>query len=204
MSANKLNQLLPKIQDILNDENLAVVPSRKSDLKKIYSDPDFYEKLNEFNTIVNTPPNAKWLKNHPTAKTDKGQPILYMPIGRIEWLLTYVFLATKVTVKSVQVIANSVVVTITLHVLHPVLAEWQETDGVGAAPINTKAGAGPTDFANILASSVQTATPAAKSYAIKDAAETLGKLFGKDLNRADEISYSTMSTRFDETPKPLN
>lgn len=36
------------------------------------------------------------------------------------------------------------------------------------------------------------AVPAAKSYAIKDAAEMFGKIFGKDLNRKDEISYMEM------------
>lgn len=35
-------------------------------------------------------------------------------------------------------------------------------------------------------------TPAAESYAIKDAAEKIGKLFGKDMNRADQINYDNL------------
>ena len=36
------------------------------------------------------------------------------------------------------------------------------------------------------------AAPAAESYAIKDAAEKLGKIFGKDLNRKDVIGYESL------------
>lgn len=34
------------------------------------------------------------------------------------------------------------------------------------------------------------ALPAAKSYAIKDACEHIGKLFGRDLNRTDTLVHS--------------
>jgi hypothetical protein len=36
------------------------------------------------------------------------------------------------------------------------------------------------------------AAPAAESYAVKDAAEKIGKIFGKDLNRKDEIIYDSL------------
>jgi len=39
---------------------------------------------------------------------------------------------------------------------------------------------------------VMKAAPAAESYAVKDAAEKIGKLFGKDMNRADKIMYNTL------------
>jgi len=41
---------------------------------------------------------------------------------------------------------------------------------------------------------VMKAAPAAESYAVKDAAEKIGKLFGKDMNRADKIMYDTLPT----------
>jgi len=37
------------------------------------------------------------------------------------------------------------------------------------------------------------AAPAAESYAVKDAAEKIGKIFGKDLNRADQIVYDELA-----------
>ena len=36
------------------------------------------------------------------------------------------------------------------------------------------------------------AAPSAESFAIKDAAEKLGKIFGKDLNRKDAMAYDSL------------
>ena len=47
--------------------------------------------------------------------------------------------------------------------------------------------------------------PAAESYAVKDAAEKLGKLFGKDLNRKDAFGYTALGNKFDMmTPEQGN
>ena len=67
---------------------------------------------------------------------------------------------------------------------------WQ--DGVGAAPLQTDKGAGAIDFNKIKNDAVMKAAPAAESYAVKDATEKIGKLFGKDLNRADKILYDSL------------
>jgi hypothetical protein len=64
-------------------------------------------------------------------------------------------------------------------------------DGVGAAELQTKTGASASDLAAINTGAVMMALPMAKSYAIKDAAENLGKLFGRDLNRKDVLAYTT-------------
>jgi hypothetical protein len=37
------------------------------------------------------------------------------------------------------------------------------------------------------------AAPAAKSYAVKDAAEQIGAIFGKNLNRADKANYDSLA-----------
>lgn len=161
-------------------------------LDDLYGDIELVGKQNDLNKLLNQPPLPAWLKPHPTAtrKVDgKNVPILYLPIERVEFLLTSIFIEWTVEVKTVQTIANSVVVTVRLGVVNPISGQWQYNDGVGAAPINTKAGAAATDFGQVLHSSVQTAAPAAESYAIKDAAEKFGKIFGKDMNRADEINY---------------
>ena len=42
------------------------------------------------------------------------------------------------------------------------------------------------------AGAIQTGLPAAKSYAISDAADCIGKIFGKDLNRNAEMDYQPM------------
>ncbi|MCK5612897.1 hypothetical protein KAR91_64080, partial [Candidatus Pacearchaeota archaeon] len=65
-----------------------------------------------------------------------------------------------------------------------------------AAPIQTDKDAAATDFSKVKTDAVMKAAPAAESYAIKDAAEKIGKLFGKDLNRADGIAYDNLRNTF--------
>jgi hypothetical protein len=86
---------------------------------------------------------------------------------------------------------NAVYVTVRLHLQHPVTGEMFYMDGVGAAELQTKTGASASDLAAINKGAVMMALPMAKSYAIKDAAENLGKLFGRDLNRKDVLAYTT-------------
>jgi len=149
-----------------------------------------FANQNDFQAALNVPPPASWLKAHPMTKT------LYIPIGRVEWLLTQIFVQWRCEILSTVVIANSVVMTVRLHVLNPLTKQWECQDGIGAAPISTEKGAAATDFTKVLTASVQQAAPAAKSYAIKDAAECFGKVFGKDLNRKDEVMYDGMEGRF--------
>lgn len=68
---------------------------------------------------------------------------------------------------------------------------WQ--DGVGAAPLQINSGKGAIDFNEIKSNAVMLAAPASETYAIKDAAEKIGKIFGKDLNRHDQIMYDSLS-----------
>lgn len=143
-------------------------------------------KDNALNVLLNQPPPAAWVKTHPMSKT------AYLPIDKVEYLLTKIFIKWNVEVKQVQVIANSAVVTVRLYYQNPMsgLMEWQ--DGVGAAPIHTSKGKGAMDWNEVLADSVMKAVPSAKSFAVKDAAEELGKIFGKDLNRKDTVVYDTL------------
>ena len=141
----------------------------------------------QLSVILNTEPPKQWIKIHPIAKGVK-----YLPIERVEYLLTRIFISWNVDIKSVQILANSVLVTIRLY-YQDVFSDrmlWQ--DGIGAAPLQTDKGAGAIDFNKIKNDAVMKAAPAAESYAVKDAAEKIGKLFGKDLNRADKILYNSL------------
>jgi hypothetical protein len=172
---------------------------------ELYGEVEVASKHNELNKLLNLRPKAEWLKHHPLVKIKKDNveiPLPYMPIERVEYLLTSIFIRWRVEVKNVQVIANSVVVTVRLWYRDPITGEWDWQEGVGAAPIQTDKGASATDFSKVKSSAVQMAAPAAKSFAIKDAAECLGKIFGKDLTRPDEISYlESLNSKFNE---PLN
>ena len=153
----------------------------------VSGDIDLKWQQNELNKLLNEEPPKAWLKDHPMAKNVK-----YIPIERVEYMLTRIFKKWNVEVRQVQVIANSVVVTVRLF-YQDVLSNdllWQ--DGIGAAPIQTDKGAGAMQWDKAKSDAVMKAAPAAESYAVKDAAEKIGKLFGKDMNRADKIMYNTL------------
>lgn len=157
-------------------------------LKELYDgDLGLKKEQNDINVLLNQPPAPSWIKEHPFAKGIK-----YIPIERIEYLLTRLFLQWRVEVKTIQIIANSVVVSIRLHYQNIQNDEWSWQDGIGAMPIQVNKGKGAMDWNETKSDAVMKAAPAAESYAIKDAAEKIGKLFGKDLNRKDEIGYDSL------------
>jgi len=155
-------------------------------IKELYSgDMAALQKQSQLQGLLNQPPKKDWIKQHPFVKG-----VAYIPIQRIEWLLTKIFLNWRIDIKDTKIIANSAVVTIRLHYQNVIDQEWNWQDGVGAAPIQTDREASATDFSRVKTDAVMKAVPAAESYAIKDAAEKIGKIFGKDLNRGDEIVYA--------------
>jgi hypothetical protein len=161
---------------------------------------------NDLNILLNHPPKPEWIKEHPfinrkDPNTGEWGPLQYLPIERVEYLLTSIFILWRTEVRQVQMIANSILVTVRVHYRNPVTDEMEWQDGLGASPIQTDEGASATDFSKVKSGAIMMAAPAAKSFAIKDAAEMLGKIFGKDLNRADQIAYESMAGKFDETPK---
>lgn len=170
---------LPAIKDLYDEKELILL-----------------EKENALNVLLNQPPKTEWVKQHPMFAKVK-----YLPIERVEWLLTRIFIRWRVEVKDTKLIGNSVVVTVRLHYLAVTDNEWTWQDGVGAAPLQTDKDAGAIEFDKLKNDAVMKAAPAAESYAIKDAADKLGKLFGKDLNRADQIMYDSLIGTFDTAEK---
>ena len=158
-------------------------------LKDLYDgDLELKGRQSDFNVLINQPPKASWIREHPFARGVK-----YIPIERIEYLLTALFIQWRVEVKEIKQVANSVVATVRLHYQNVVNDEWSYQDGVGAAPLQTDKGAGSIDINNLKSNAVMLAAPAAETYAVKDAAEKIGKIFGKDLNRKDEIIYDSIA-----------
>lgn len=142
-------------------------------------------KNDAFNALVNNPPKADWVKEHPFAKKVK-----YLPIDKVEYLMTKIFQVWNVEVKNVAQLFNSVSVTVRVHYKSPVSGEMLYHDGVGAVGVQTNAGASASDMNAIKQDAIMKALPAAKSYAIKDACEHIGKIFGRDLNRTDTLAHT--------------
>lgn len=175
-----------------------IVKYKLPDINDIYSDKVALAKQNDLNVILNHPPKPEWVKDHPVAKKVK-----YIPIERVEYLLTSIFTKWSVEVKQIQLIANSVVVTIRLYFRNPITGEMEYQDGIGASPLQTDQGASATDWEKIKSDAVMKSAPAAESFAVKDAAEKIGNLFGKDLNRADKIMYDSLLGKFDESKEDI-
>lgn len=166
-------------------------------IEDLYTDIELSSKQNDLNRLLNCQPKQEWVFENKFANNSK-----YMKVGTIEYLLTSIFIKWRLEVRALQIIANSVVATVRLYVVDPVTGEWDWQDGVGASPIQTEKGAAATDFSKVNTAAVQMAAPAAETYAFKDAAEKFGRLFGKDLNRKDEMNYEdTLQKRFN--PKEI-
>ncbi len=161
---------LPSIQELRNDESLTIL-GRENDL----------------NVLLNEEPNPAWVIKNKFANNS-----LYVPIARLEWLMTRIFVNWYTEVLSVNLIANSIGVTVRVHYRNPVTGEMQWTDGVGASAMQVNEGKGATDFMELKKNAVEIGLPKAKTEAIKDAIGDLGRLFGRDLNRKDTPEYRSM------------
>jgi hypothetical protein len=143
-----------------------------------------------FQVLVNQEPKQEWVKKHPMTND------FYIPIERVEWLLTNIFLKWRVEIKDSKMVGNSIVVTVRLHYFNQLDNEWTWQDGIGASPLQTEKNAGAIEWDKIKSAAVQMGAPAAESYAVKDAAEKIGKLFGKDLNRKDNLNYEALKDKY--------
>ena len=141
-------------------------------------------KNEQLNQLVNAQPQPKWIKENKFAGNSK-----YIPVSIIETLLLRIFTKYRVEILNQGTAFNSVYVTVRLHYLCPVTNEWNFHDGIGAVQLQTKQGSSPAQLENINNNAVMMAFPMAKSYALKDAAEHIGVLFGRDLNRKDVLDY---------------
>lgn len=142
-------------------------------------------KDDQFNLLLSQQPAKEWVKEHPFAKGIK-----YLPIERVEYMLTKIFGEWRVEVQREGQMFNSVYVCVRLHLKSPITGEWFYHDGLGAVGVQTDKGESASNLAAIKQDAIMKALPAAESYAIKDAAEKLGRLFGKDLNRKDIIEFT--------------
>lgn len=157
-------------------------------IAELTGDVELAFKNDQFNLLMNQEPPAKWIKTHPYIKGYN-----YVPIDKVEFLLKKLFKLYKIEVIKSGMLLNAIEVTVRVHYLHPVTSEWMFHDGVGAQELQTQKDTGnlKLDMSNINRGAVTMALPIAKSVAIKDAADHLGKLFGSDLNRKDTLAYTT-------------
>lgn len=165
-------------------------------IKELYNDLESIKKQDALNARLNQKPKEGWVKTHPFIRGYK-----YLPIERIEYLLRSIFRNYRIEVTNQGTAFNGVWVTVRIHYIHPITGEWSWHDGIGAAQLQTAKGTSPADLANINNGALAMAFPAARTEAIKNAAKAFGKLFGSDLNRADDIAYGLDLQLYDFNPQ---
>lgn len=165
-------------------------------------------KHNELLLLLNKPVHTSWIKKHETVKVKiNGQmvPLQYLPIDKVRFLLTRIFgLFWYDEIVKYSSEFNSCCVHIRLHYCIPGTNKWLFKDGVGAVGVQTNKDASAADLSAIKANGVMLALPAAASYALSNAAEKLGDMFGANLNKSDAIMFAGLASTDPqpEEPKP--
>lgn len=164
----------PKIQDLIADKDMAFAQD-------------------DLNIILNTPVPAQWIKTHPyvTIKINgQNQQLPYIPVKRVKYLLKRIYGKYEWEVKECKQVLNAMVVVGRLTITNPVTGEKESQDGIGAAAIQMDKGATQGDLSAIKANAIQIGAPAAESYALKNAAEKFGDIFGGNIYDVDGTAYS--------------
>lgn len=166
MSNNPIKQVLPTTAELYEDNIEAAF------------------KNDQFNLILNSEPRKDWIKQNKFANNSS-----YIPVGVIETLLQKIFKKFRVEILREGTMFNSVYVAVRIHYWNGIDNTWSYHDGIGGVQLQVKSGSSPAQMENINNNAVMMALPMAKSYAIKDACEHFGKLFGRDLNRKETMSF---------------
>lgn len=168
-------------------------------LADLFSDPAEAFKNDQFNTLLNQEPPASWVKTHPTIPGNWQ----YLPIDKVEYLLVKMFGGFEREIRNIDVKLNSCVAVVRVIVTHPVTGEKIFNDGVGASPIQLDSGSpSPLHFERMKAGALQMAAPSSASYALSNACEKFGRLFGRDLNRKNTTSFNPMFPNAEFTTDP--
>lgn len=146
--------------------------------------------LERFQKALNTPPEPKEVKENAHNAGAK-----YLPISFIEMTLDEMFFGLwETTDFRWQVMGNEVVGSLTLRVFHPVEKIWISRTGAAAAMIRQTKGAKITDIDSKIHNALGMDFPHLKADCLTNAARSLGKMFGRDLNRKFEDAYKPLVT----------
>lgn len=168
-------------------------------VKQMEIDPRKQEKLNleVWTKQFNADPDVNAVKINRMANNSA-----YLPISHIENLLDkYFFGLWSTSDFTYQNIANELVGSIELRVRHPLTGEVITRTGVGGVQIRVNKETG-KKVTNALVADV----PHLKAECIKNAAKSIGKVFGRDLSRKNEDvdAFETLLEKKEQTKKQDN
>lgn len=154
--------------------------------ESVYALPKYKrDALIAFTLRLNQPPKGEHVLKHPVSKTD------YLPISHIQTTLDEIFPGQWWEENfRTQVIGNEIAGSIELVVVNPVTGREIRHVGAAAVLIRQASGAKVTDIDAKIKNALEGDFPHLKSDCLKNAAKMLGKVFGRDLNRKYDDTYS--------------
>lgn len=163
-------------------------------LSKIDQAETLAKKVKIFNLALRQEPimpkNMKEEMKKKGLNAGAAQDYDYIPIGIIEEALRQIFFRQiDFIIKQSYRDLNSFIVVASLKYKCPISLENREVDGIGAKALQQDAGSKIFDFNNTMkANALELGVAIAYSRAVKNAAKKLGKMFGANLNRDDEMN----------------
>ena len=114
----------------------------------------------------------------------------YVPISYIQMTMDELFFGAWSTENfRSQVVANEIIGSIDLKYYHPELKTWITRTGAASVMIRQNQGAKITDIGQKIKNTLVADYPHLLSACIANAARSIGKLFGRDLNRDYEDQF---------------
>ena len=154
---------------IANQNRLHDIAKTEEILKPLLE--EFMQKLNK---------KPKSVKQNPYAQNAK-----YVPIEVVEALLDSIYSGNwQWEITSAKLEGNSYIVVGVLSVLNPITKTWLKRSGIGAVPIEIS-----KDTGQVSSKAMHKNVPAASAFARRNAAQTLGESFGRNLNRSAEFGF---------------
>src|SRR5574343_254301 len=149
-------------------------------------DNDLRIKIQNFQTLLHKEPPKEEIRTNKQANNSQ-----YVPISFLEMKLDEMFFGAWST-KNFQskTIVNEEVGSIELWYFHPVMKAWLCRVGAGAVMIMQKSGSEITDIGAKIKNTMTKDYPHLKAECFRNACLSIGKSFGRDLNREFEDQYS--------------
>lgn len=142
-------------------------------------------RLQQFLKLLHRQPTPNEVEQHHGTSHSR-----YLPISRIEMRLDELFFGLwEIKNFQYQVQRNEVVGQLDLAVFHPVADTWLTRTGAAACTLWQTDPERPDKHTRIY---LEKAIPHLKAECMKNAARSLGKSFGRDLNREIEDTYKPL------------
>lgn len=146
----------------------------------------FRKKAIELLKVLHTEPEKNEVQINAFANNAK-----YLPISFLEMKLDELFYGLWETRNfTTKVIANEIVGEIELRVFHPDFGIWLSRIGAGSVQVQFSKGTSFMDMANKIQNTLTKDYPHLKAECVRNACLSLGKAFGRDLNRNLKDQYT--------------